>query len=87
MLSSSRDVNAACSGIIRSYRPIQGLLECTNADADLVTDTLRRIALEMQIEFDCCFHVEVNLTCNTGDWLSLLGATCAVVESSSIPAI
>jgi hypothetical protein len=64
---------------------MQGLLECTNADAGLITDTLRRIALKIQTEFDCCFHIEMNLRCNMGDWLSLLGATCDVVGSSSTP--
>ena len=87
MLSSSRGADAACGGIIQLYRPIEGLLECTNADAGLVTDTLHRIALKIQTEFDCCFHIEIDPICNIGDWMSLLGATCGVVGSSSTPLI
>ena len=85
MLSSSRGADAACGGIIQLHRPTEGLLECTNADAGLVTDTLRRIALEMQIEVDCCFHIDMDPICNMGDWLSLPGATCDVVGPSSTP--
>ena len=87
MLSSSKGADAACGGIIQLHRPTEGLLECTNADAGLVTDTLRRIALEMQIEVDCCFHIDMNLICNMSDWLPLLGATCDVVGSNSTPVI